>query len=253
MILSNAILVFIFGLVIGSFLNVCIYRIPLGKSIVYPPSSCPFCNSKIKWYDNIPVLSYIILKGKCRYCKQPISPLYPTIELTTAVITLLIFLKYGYSAQTVAFLFFSYMLIVGSFIDIKYYIIPDRISIGLIITGIASSYFLPIGIKSSLIGAVFGFIILYLIAILGKFVFKKEAMGGGDIKLLSGIGAFIGIKGVFFTLLFASLLGSVIGILLITVKRKDMSDKLPFGPYLSLAGICYLFFGQWLIKAIYGF
>ncbi len=252
MIYIMAFLFFLFGLIIGSFLNVCIYRIPIGKSIVYPPSSCPNCNTRIKWYDNIPVLSYIALGGRCRNCKSKISFIYPAVELLTGILSLLIFLKYGLSIQTGAFLVFSYALIVGSFIDIKYYIIPDRISIGLIVVGIAFSYFLPIGIKNSLLGAVGGFLLLYFVAILGQIVFKKEAMGGGDIKLLSGIGAFIGIKGILFTLFFASFLGSIVGVFLILIGKKEITSKLPFGPYLSLSAICYIFFGEFLIKTLYG-
>ncbi len=249
----DAIFVFTLGLVIGSFLNVCIYRIPIEKSIIYPPSSCPNCNMRIKWYDNIPIISYMVLRGKCRYCKQPISPIYPLIELLSGLLSLSVFFKYGYSFQTIAFLIFTYALIVGSVIDIKHYIIPDRISLGLIIIGIMFSYFLPIGIKNSVIGALFGFAILYIIALFGKLAFKKDAMGGGDIKLLSGIGAFLGIKGVFFTLLLSSFLGSLIGLLLIAAHKKDMASRLPFGPYLSAAAICYIFFGEWLLKALYGF
>ncbi len=249
----NAIFVFTLGLVIGSFLNVCIYRIPIEKSIIYPPSSCPNCNMRIKWYDNIPIISYMVLRGKCRYCKQPISPIYPLIELLSGLLSLSIFFQYGYSFQTIAFLIFTYALIVGSVIDIKHYIIPDRISLGLITIGIMFSYFLPIGIKNSVIGALFGFAILYIIALFGKLAFKKDAMGGGDIKLLSGIGAFLGIKGVFFTLLLSSFLGSLIGLLLIAAHKKDMASRLPFGPYLSAAAICYIFFGEWLLKALYGF
>ena len=247
-----ALLFFVFGLVIGSFLNVCIYRIPIGKSIVYPPSSCPSCNARIKWYDNIPVLSYIALSGKCRNCGSKISPIYPAVELLTGILTLLIFLKYGFSLRTCAFLIFSYALVAGSFIDIKHYIIPDSISLGLIAVGIAFSYFLPIGIKNSFIGAAGGFLLLYLVALLGQIIFKKEAMGGGDIKLLGGIGAFIGIKGVLFTLFFASFLGSIVGILLILIGKKDLTSRLPFGPYLSLSAVCYIFFGEYLIKILYG-
>jgi leader peptidase (prepilin peptidase)/N-methyltransferase len=247
-----AVLFFIFGLVMGSFLNVCIYRIPLEKSIVFPPSSCTVCNSKIKWYDNIPILSYILLGGKCRNCKHKISPIYPTIEAISGILTLLIYLEYGLSLQSAAYLIFTYALIVGSFIDLKYYIIPDRISLGLIVAGLLFSYFLPIGLKWSFIGAASGFIILYLVAIFGKLAFKKDAMGGGDIKLLSGIGAFLGIKGVLFTLFFSSFLGSFVGIALILLGKKELSSKIPFGPYLSLAALCYIFFGSWLIKLIYG-
>ncbi len=248
-----AAVVFIFGLVIGSFLNVCIYRIPLDKSIVYPPSSCPYCGNRIKWYDNVPVLSYLFLGGRCRFCKEKISLIYPFIEILTATISLLIYIKYGLSIQMAVFLILSYMLIVGSFIDLKYYIIPDRISFGLILFGIISSYFVDIGVLHSILGAVFGFLILYIVAVLGKIIFKKDAMGGGDIKLLAGIGAFLGIKGVLFTLFFASFLGSIVGVTLILLGKKDISSRLPFGPFLSVSAIVYLFAGVKIIYMLYGF
>ncbi len=247
-----AVVFFIFGLIVGSFLNVCIYRIPLGKSIVYPPSSCPSCGVRIKWYDNIPVLSYILLKGRCRNCMERISILYPAVELLSGILSAAIYLKYSLTLQTAAYLLLTYALIVASFIDLKHYIIPDTISIGLIVVGIGISHFVPIGLKASIAGAVFGFVLLYIVATLGKKAFKKEAMGGGDIKLLSGIGAFIGIKGVLFTLFVASLLGSVVGIVLIAMGRSYLGARLPFGPYLSAAAITYLFCGEWVIRTLYG-
>ncbi len=244
-----AIVFFLFGLVIGSFLNVCIYRIPINKSIVYPPSACPSCGARIKWYDNIPVVSYILLKGRCRNCMEPISIVYPVVELLTGILSSAIYLKYGLTLQTAAYLILTYSLIVASFIDLKHYIIPDRISLGLIVVGVLFSNFLPIGLKGSLIGAATGFILLYIIAKVGKKVFKKEAMGGGDIKLLSGIGAFLSVKGVFFTLFVASLIGSVVGIILIAMGKGHLGSRLPFGPYLSTAAVLYLFIGSWVMRA----
>ncbi len=244
-------IIFIFGLIIGSFLNVCIYRIPRGKSIVYPPSSCPACGARIKWYDNIPILSYIFLKGKCRNCKSKISPIYPTVEILAAVYTILVYLKFGLTVDFVFYLVFGYMLIVGSFIDFFHYIIPDRISIGLAVVGLAYG-FLRHEFVHSLVGFVFGFGLLYLVAVLGKAIFKKEAMGGGDIKLLGALGAFIAIKGVLFTLFVASLLGSFVGIVLIALGKTSMSQRIPFGPYLSLSAILYVFVGYQIITKIYG-
>ncbi|WP_022670525.1 prepilin peptidase [Hippea alviniae] len=239
--------VFLFGLVIGSFLNVCIYRIPLGKSIVFPPSSCPVCDRRIKWYDNIPVISYILLGGRCRYCKSRISLVYPAVELLTAVITVGVYKKFGLDINTLFYLLFCYMLIVGSFVDFKHYIIPDRISLGLMVLGLVFGYFAH-RFLFSLYGLVFGFALLYFVAVLGKLLFKKEAMGGGDIKLLGGIGAFVGIKGVLFVLFFSSLIGSLVGIALIIAKKTEMSGRIPFGPYLSFAALIYLFFGQQILR-----
>ncbi len=239
--------VFLFGLIIGSFLNVCIYRIPLGKSIVFPPSSCPVCKRRIKWYDNIPLISYILLGGRCRYCKSRISPIYPLVEFLTAIITVGVYVKFGFSIDMAFYLLFAYMLIVGSFIDFRYYIIPDRISLGLMVVGLIFGY-LSHRFLFSLYGLIFGFALLYFVAILGKLLFKKEAMGGGDIKLLGGIGAFLGIKGVLFVLFFSSLFGSIVGIALIVAKKSEMGGRIPFGPYLSLAALVYLFFGQQILR-----
>ncbi len=243
--------VLVFGLIIGSFLNVCIYRIPRGKSIIYPSSSCPVCGVRIKWYDNIPVLSYILLKGRCRSCKSKISPVYPIVELLTAIYTVLMYLKFGLGIDFAFYLIFGYMLIVGSFIDFFHYIIPDRISIGLAIVGLVYGFVMH-ELVHSLIGFAFGFILLLLVAILGKAIFKKDAMGGGDIKLLGALGTFVGIKGVLFTLFAASLLGSFVGIVLIALGKTSVSQRIPFGPYLSLSAILYIFMGYQIITKIYG-
>ncbi len=246
------VLIFIFGLVVGSFLNVCIYRIPRGKSIVYPPSSCPVCGARIKWYDNIPVLSYILLKGRCRNCKSKISPIYPTVELLTAIYTVLVYLKFGLTVDFAFYLIFGYMLIVGSFIDLFHYIIPDRISLGLAFVGLIFGLYKH-ALVHSIVGFAFGFVLLLFVAILGKAIFKKEAMGGGDIKLLGALGTFIGIKGVLFTLFVASLFGSFVGIILMALGKASMSQKIPFGPYLSLSAIVYVFVGAQILARIYGF
>ena len=243
---------FVFGLIMGSFLNVCIYRIPRNKSIVYPPSSCPACGSKIKWYDNIPILSYIILKGKCRVCNSKISPVYPIVELLAAFYSLLVYLRFGLTIDTVFYLIFGYMLIVASFIDLFHLIIPDRISLGLTVSGLVFG-FINHDILHSVFGFVFGFVLLYIIAVLGKAIFKKEAMGGGDIKLLGAIGTFVGVKGVLFTLFVASFLGSAVGISLIALGEVKLSQRIPFGPYLSVSAAIYLFVGISIIAKIYGF
>ena len=246
-----AILSFIFSTVVGSFLNVCIYRMPLSQSIVYPPSHCPLCNKRIKWYDNVPLVSYIILRGKCRYCGAHISLRYFFVELITGVLGLFLYLKYGLSVYMLIFFIFSCFLMVGSFIDLSFMIIPDRISITLIILGIVSSY-LTIGVLKSVLSAAFGFALLYLVAVLGKLVFKKDAMGGGDIKLMAGIGAFLGIKGVVFVLFCASFVGSIIGLTLIGLGYKKLSNQIPFGPFLSLSAIVYIFVGKAIIRYLYG-
>ncbi len=246
-----AILSFIFSSIVGSFLNVCIYRMPLSQSIAYPPSHCPLCNKRIKWYDNVPLVSYIILRGKCRYCGAHISFRYFFVELLTGLLGLFLYLKYGLSVYMLIFFIFSCFLIVGSFIDLSSMIIPDKISITLIILGIASSY-LTIGVLESVLSAAFGFALLYLVAVLGKLLFKKDAMGGGDIKLMAGIGAFLGIKGVVFVLFCASFVGSIIGLTLICLGYKKLSNQIPFGPFLSLSAVIYIFAGKAIIRYLYG-
>ena len=206
----------LFGLIIGSFLNVCIYRIPAGKSIVWPPSFCPKCGKSIKFYDNIPVLSYILLMGKCRHCKAPISCQYPIIEALTAALTVLFVWRWGLTPWTGAVLVVLYSLLISSVIDLQLMIIPDRFSIGLIVFGLAVSWFNPnfagTGLQRfliSLLGAGVGFFGTLAVALLGWLLFRKEAMGGGDVKLMGGIGALVGWQGVITTIVFASALGLV--------------------------------------------
>ena len=231
----------LFGLVIGSFLNVCIYRIPNNMSIVFPPSSCPKCKSKIKWYDNIPVLSFIILRAKCRNCGQKISFEYPAIELLTGLLTVLFVWRFGISWWTPAVLTVVYCLITLSVIDMHTMIIPDRFSIGLTVFALAFSFLNPAfsgtpwdKFISALIGGSIGFFGLWALAIFGQFVFKKESMGGGDIKLMAAIGALAGWMGVINTLVVSSFAGiAYFGVLMLL--KKDLGDRtIPFGPFLSV-------------------
>ena len=250
-IMDTLILVFaaVFGLLFGSFLNVCIYRIPREKSIVWPPSSCPGCNARIKWYDNIPVLSYVWLLGKCRNCKQPISLQYPTVELLTGLLTFLFVWRLGISVWTFVVLAAVYALIILSVIDLEIMIIPDRFSLGLIGLGILFAWSNPnfAGIwwqkeLASLLGAGVGLFGTLASASRGTWMFKKEAMGGGDIKLMGGVGALLGWEGVITTIIFASFLGLVYALFLIIFKGKKGGDAIPFGPFLSLGALINLFY-----------
>ena len=242
----------IFGLLFGSFLNVCIYRIPRDKSIVWPPSSCPGCNARIKWYDNIPVLSYLWLRGKCRSCKQPISLQYPVVELLTGALTVLFVWRFGLSVWTFVTVAAVYALIILSVIDLELMIIPDRFSLGLIVLGLAFAWANPnfSGVwwqkeLSSLLGAGVGLFGVLAIALIGTWMFKKEAMGGGDVKLMGGVGAFIGWEGVITTVVFASFFGLVYALFLMIFKGKKGGDAIPFGPFLSLGALINLL---WLMK-----
>jgi leader peptidase (prepilin peptidase) / N-methyltransferase len=244
---------FVFGLTIGSFLNVCIYRLPLKKSIVTPPSGCPSCGNRIKFYDNIPVLSYLILRGRCRNCGTSISLKYPVVELITGLISMALLVKYNILNANFS-LFFIYLIFISSlicigFIDLEHQIIPDVISIPGIIIGFAYSLFLNhIPWVDSLIGILAGGGILYLVAVLFELIMKKEGMGGGDIKLLAMIGAFLGWKALPFVILSSSLAGSIIGGAALMINRKGIRTKIPFGPFLALGAILYVFFGKEIIN-----
>lgn len=249
--METLILVFaaLFGLIFGSFLNVCIYRIPREKSLAWPPSSCPGCGARIKWYDNIPVLSYLFLLGKCRSCKSPISIQYPVVELITGALTLLFVWRFGITVWTFAALAAVYALVVLSVIDFQFMIIPDRCSLGLIGLGLAFAWCNPAFSGAwwqkelaSLLGAGVGLFGVLALALIGTWLFKKEAMGGGDVKLMGGVGALIGWEGVITTIVFASFFGLVYAVFLMIFKGKKGSDAIPFGPFLSLGALINLFY-----------
>jgi leader peptidase (prepilin peptidase)/N-methyltransferase len=250
MVPENFILIasFIFGSCIGSFLNVCILRIPGNISIVFPPSQCPKCENKIKWYDNIPVLSYIILMGKCRFCKTKISIQYPIVEILAGFFAFYSVFSFSLSLKALFVFIFICALIVISFIDLEHKIIPDIISLpGIIIFFAAALVIGEIPFFDLVLGVLTGGGTLYLIAVLYYFASKKEGMGGGDIKLLAMIGAFTGYKGVFFTIFASSLTGTLVGIIAMIIKGKDMKYAVPFGPFLSLGAVIYIFFGKTLV------
>jgi leader peptidase (prepilin peptidase)/N-methyltransferase len=243
-------LIFVFGLTIGSFLNVCIFRIPESKSIVRPGSTCPGCNKPIKYYDNIPVISYILLGGKCRKCNMPISFRYPLVELISGLAALAVFMRYGLSFEGLVYFTFISALIVITFIDIDHRIIPDVISLPGIPIGFLASFLLSsITWKGSLIGIIAGGGSLLAVAWIYSLITKNEGMGGGDIKLLAMIGAFIGLKGVIFTVFTASATGTAAGIAAMLKNREgDMKLAVPFGPFLSIGAILYIFFGSEIIS-----
>ena len=240
---------FIFGLCIGSFLNVCIYRIPESKSIVHPGSTCPSCGTPIRFYDNIPVLSYVALRGKCRHCKASISFRYPVVELLSGLFAVSTVLKYGITLEAAVYYAFIAALLAITFIDIDHQIIPDVITLPGIPVFFAASFVLPnITLVESVLGILIGGGSLFLVAWLYHLVTKKEGMGGGDIKLLGMMGAVIGWKGVLFTIFVASAIGTICGILIILKARKTMKLAVPFGPFLAIGGIAYIFFGPQFIS-----
>jgi len=264
------IIVFIFGSIVGSFLNVCIHRMPKGESVVWPRSHCPKCSKRIPGYDNIPFLSFILLKGRCRFCKERISLRYPIVELLTAVLMVALFARFDLNS------FFLYMvmvwgLIIATFVDIDQRIIPDEVSVGGMIIG-----FIMVSIKGfnlnplsfsfhpmiqSALGIVVGGGVIYLTGIIFDLVYFKllkkppingetESMGGGDVKLLAMIGAFIGWKLALLTFLIAPYLGIVLGIMNLITKKDH---TIPYGPFLSLGALISLFWGNRILQLILPF
>ena len=236
--------VFLIGLCVGSFLNVCIHRLPLGQSIARPPSACPQCRNPIRWFDNIPVFSYLLLRGRCRHCKTQISPRYPIVELLTGLLALATWTMFGPHWSSALYFLFMAALLTVTFIDIDHRIIPDTISLPGIPLGFAASFVLPqMYWKESLIGILLGGGILLAIAWGYNLLTGKEGMGGGDIKLLAMIGAFVGWKGVIFTIMTASFTGTLVGVAVMLRTRGGMKSAIPFGPFLAIGAIGYLFFG----------
>ncbi len=245
--------VFVFGACMGSFLNVCIYRIPAELSVVKPRSRCPKCLTNLAWKDNIPIFGWIFLGGKCRYCKEPIAVRYPAIELLTAILFTLIWLRFPYNPLLLPYGLLVFGLILGTFVDIDEMWLPDRVTIGGMIVGPILSFLIPsmhgveghlAGLVQSLIGLAAGFGLFYAISVLGKLAFKKDAMGFGDVKLMGTLGAFLGWESVLFITFVSSLLGAVIGMIFIALGKREMQSKIPFGPYIALAAVIWILGGS---------
>lgn len=235
-------LVFIYGLFIGSFLNVCIYRIPEGKSIVYPPSSCGNCGHRLNYIDMIPVVSYVINKGRCRYCNEIYSVQYPLVELLNALLYLLVGMKYGISFYSLIYCILISIIIVISLIDLKYMIIPDElIAVCLLIGAVVIIYDRTLFLNK-IIGFLMGLGMFLLIA------YITHAMGGGDIKLIAVLGLVFGIKGILFIIIFSFLIGAIACTFLLLLKIKNRKDKIPFGPFICLAALLYIFYGAEIIN-----
>ena len=245
---------FIFGAIIGSFLNVCAYRLPREESIIYPHSRCPKCKTAIRWYDNIPILSFIFLRGRCRYCRERISWRYPLVELASALFSLSLYREFGLGMAYLLFLAFLSALLVASLIDLDFQIIPDEISLPGILVGWAFSFWNPlIGPFDSFLGALAGAGGLYLVGEFYYFLTKREGLGGGDLKLLAFIGSFLGLKSLIPVIFISSLVGAVIGIALGVIQRVQNKRFLaiPYGPFLSLGALIYLFYPH-LLDSLFG-
>jgi leader peptidase (prepilin peptidase)/N-methyltransferase len=237
---------FLLGAAVGSFLNVVIHRLPEGKSLLSPPSHCPICGKSIRWFDNIPIISYIILKGECRDCGTSIPIRYLIVESITAFVYLYSYIRYGLSLELLTFLVFTTLLIPIFFIDLREMLIPDTLSISGIIIGLILGIFRGITIVS-LIGAAVGAVYVLIIIYLGKSIYKRDVMGMGDVKLSAMIGAFVGWANFLLTILISSLLGSIYGIIQIRKGKSSMKSIIPYGPFLAIGGFITFLFGKWII------
>jgi len=245
----------VLGACVGSLLNVCIVRIPREESIVWPPSHCRHCDHHISWWENVPLLSYIILRGRCRECGEPISPRYTAVELLTIGFSIATWWRFHDVRYYLAYFFlFIAPLIVVSFIDIAHRIIPDVISIPGIAAGFAVNILFAgrggygAAAIDSLLGMIIGGGFLFIVATAYEKIKKIEGMGGGDVKLAAMLGAFFGWRASIFILLVSSVTGSFFGLVLILLMRKTVKYAIPFGPFLAIGGLVYLFFGQRLIN-----
>jgi len=263
------VIVLLFGLIVGSFLNVCIARIPLEISIVTPRSYCPQCKTPIRWYDNLPLVSFAVLRGRCRTCGQHISWRYPLVELLNGLLYLWAISEFGFTGEAVLVMALCSSLVVITFIDLDHQIIPDVITLPGMAIGLGAAPFfmttlagpLSFGLGSVLpplgqygtsflnafIGLVLGGAPLYLIGLLWEKLRKVEAMGGGDVKYMAMVGTFLGWKGAFLTIMLGAVAGSMVGVALIVLKKHQADKVIPFGPFLAFGTLLTLFMGSEII------
>ena len=231
------------GLIVGSFLNVCIYRIPRGESIVFPPSHCPKCGSRVAVRDLIPVFSYLFLKGRCRYCRERISPLYPLVEVITGLLFAVMYIHFGPGALLVKYIFLTAVLVVVTFIDLEFYLIPDRIVLFALIGGLPLNLIArDLTIVSALSGMLSAGGFLLILAVV-----SRGGMGGGDIKLAAVIGFYLGWPNGLFSVLLACLLAGFLGMILLMTRLKKRKDAIPFGPFIVVGTLITVFWGRGLI------
>lgn len=271
--MMEALLAGLFGLLIGSFLNVCIYRLPRDISVVDPPRSfCPSCEKQIAWYDNIPLLSYIVLGGRCRYCRNPIGWRYPVVELLTGVFFFLSTLFFGPTVVALKLCLFSALLIGLIFADLEERILPDEFTLGGVVAGLALAYAVPLGdgiayallpytwgtrwlsVAESAMGALGNSLTIWAVGALYEKIRHREGLGFGDVKMIAMIGAFLGLHMALMTMIVGSLLGSLVGLAFIVISRKDASTyELPFGSFLGAAALLVAVFGQQIGRWYMGF
>lgn len=244
------VIIFLLGLALGSFFNVCIYRIPIDKSIVFPPSHCTSCNNRLKAKDLVPVFSYIFLKGKCRYCKSKVSIRYPFVELLTGLMYFISYLVFGLSWSLLISLVFVSLLLIITFTDLDHMIIPDEIILVGLIAALVYQLvrITPVDYFDAIIGLLVGGGSFLLIALLSKLILKKEGMGGGDIKLMAMIGATIGWKLTVLTIFLSAYIAAILGGGMILLKIKKKGQYLPYGPFIAIAAIVALYWGNDIIN-----
>ncbi len=250
---------FVFGTLVGSFLNVCILRLPKEESIVFPGSRCADCRKPIAWYDNIPVFSFLILGAKCRHCHHKISLQNPINEALTGIMFVVFFQTFGWTPKGMLYLYLTLGLLVQGVIDARYKIIPDVITLPAIVLGLGVSVFFPeihgqtdhlAGFIAAAKGVLLGGGSLYVVGTIAEWIYKKEAMGGGDVKLLAAIGAAIGWRGVLWTIFVSSLVGAIVGIYM---KIRKGEELIPFGPFLAFGAFLYLFIGPQVMEWYFNF
>jgi leader peptidase (prepilin peptidase)/N-methyltransferase len=241
------------GLVIGSFLNVCIHRLPLRISLSSPPSRCASCNTQVAWRDNVPVLSYLLLSGRCRHCRAGISVIYPIVELATLALFMLHIWVFGFTLLGAVRILFACAMLVLFFIDLEHQILPNVITLPGVVAGLIASVFVPPGFTSALLGALLGGGVLWAIAEIYVRVRGIEGMGMGDVKMLGMIGAFLGAPLMGLTLILASFAGALTGVLLMVGGRGDLQRRLPFGTFLAAAAVFASLWGQPIVDWYAGF
>jgi leader peptidase (prepilin peptidase)/N-methyltransferase len=259
------VMVFVLGTCLGSFLNVCIWRIPRGESVVTAPSHCPKCGHQIRWYENIPLISWLALRGKCSSCKAPITSRYFFVELLTGILFYVLFFKVTFDNQPlpVLIVYFGMALLVvtTSFIDVEHRLIPDKTTYPAMLLGLIAAVIFPEiwgttsrvwALVFSLAGLSVSAAALALFAMFGKMLFKVEALGWGDVKYLAAVGACLGLKASFFTVLFGSIAGTVAGVIIMIVKKKGLKTAIPFGPFLAAGTYVWMVYGERLMQLYFG-
>jgi len=241
---------FLVGLVVGSFLNVCIHRIPRGESVASPPSHCPYCGKELSWYDNIPVLSYILLRGRCRYCGRAIPFRYPLVEVLSALLTLAVVVRFGVSVSSIYYAVLLWVLILISFIDIATFSVPVKLCYFTMLGGLAFSFLVPeVSVVDSVLGASLGAGIVLFIIETYAVITGKEGMGYGDANIMAVVGAFVGWRKVLLVMFFASVTGAVVGVVYGLLKGKGLKVEFPCGPFISVGTAVAVLAGDRLLSA----